>query len=259
MGHLMNRTPPEGVKKILRDEVGFGCPVPGCGTPYLEWHHFDPPWRETPHHNPQGMIALCREHHIQADQGAFTTTQLHEFKKNGKDNWLAVQGKFNWMRNRLLAVVGGNFFYETPIIFQFKGTPIIWIERDDKGYLLLNFFMLTITGKPRTYMKNNEWFTAGGEEDIECPPSARCLKVSYPNGDSLSIEFFDLKSLDDAKKRYSDVSVERWPIDFPITAVEITNVIADSGLEFNARETTISTNIFKGNFMSGGSVGLAVD
>jgi len=102
----MNRRPPEKVKKILRSEIGFGCPIPGCGNPYLEWHHFDPPWHIENHHNPEGMIALCREHHIQADNGAFTADQLEEYKKQGKKNWKAVKGNFNWLRNRMLAVVG---------------------------------------------------------------------------------------------------------------------------------------------------------
>lgn len=52
----MNRTPPEPVREILRKEVNFGCPIEGCGSPYLEYHHFDPPWHEREHHDPQGMI-----------------------------------------------------------------------------------------------------------------------------------------------------------------------------------------------------------
>jgi hypothetical protein len=254
----MSRTPPDGVRKVLRDEVGFGCPIPGCGSPYLECHHFDPPWRIKQHHDVKGMIALCREHHIQADQGAFTIDQLHAYKKNAKENWAAVKGKFNWMRNRLLAVVGGNFFYETPIILQHRGKPIIWIDRNESGYLLLNFFMLSTTGEPRTHMRNNEWFSVGGEEDIECPPSARRLKVSYPNGDLLTVEFFELESVDDVKKRYHEAPGDKWPVEFPITGVEVTNVVAGSGLEFNAQETTISTNVFKGNFFARCGVAIAI-
>jgi hypothetical protein len=163
----MNWKPPVDVKRALREEVGFGCPVPGCGLPYLEWHHFDPPWHIENHHNHEGMIALCREHHIQADNGAFTKEQLRQFKQNGKENWTQVRGKFNWMRNRLLAVVGRNFYYETPVIFEFKGQPIIWFERDENDYLLLNLYMLSTTEEPRAYIKNNEWFNVGGEEDIE--------------------------------------------------------------------------------------------
>lgn len=160
-------------KKILREEVGFGCPVPKCGQPYLEWHHFDPPWSVKNHHDPKGMIALCREHHIQADNGAFTLNQLHEFKKAGMSNWKQVSGKFNWMRNRLLAVVGGNFYYETPVLFAYKQRPVIWFERDENNYLLLNLRMLATGNEPRAYIRNNEWFNVGGEEDMECPPSAK--------------------------------------------------------------------------------------
>ena len=73
----VNRTPPPEVRRELRREVGFGCPVRDadgvrCGNPYLYYHHFDPPWATEEHHNPAGMIALCGEHHPKADAGTFT-------------------------------------------------------------------------------------------------------------------------------------------------------------------------------------------
>src|SRR5215211_7582447 len=76
----VNRTPPIEVRRELRREVGFGCPVDGCGSPYLTWHHFDPPWKERQHHDVVGMVALCREHHDKADVGAFTRQQLRQLK-----------------------------------------------------------------------------------------------------------------------------------------------------------------------------------
>ncbi|MFM5254938.1 hypothetical protein ACEUBK_12595 [Aeromonas hydrophila] len=255
----MNREPPKDVKKTLREEVGFGCPVPNCGLPYLEWHHFDPPWREKNHHNPKGMIALCREHHIQADHGAFTPAQLHEFKRAGKESWKQISGKFNWMRNRILAVVGGNFYYETPIIFMFRGQPIIWFERDENNYLLLNVHMLTTSGLPRAYITNNEWFNVGNEEDIECPPSAKRVKISYPNGDMVSIEFFEINTIEDAKKRYPTARIGDWPIELPVTAVEVTNIVANSGLEFNANETKFGMgNVMRNCFSSHCGAGLSI-
>ena len=72
----MNRTPPKKVIQTLRQEVGFGCPIPNCGNPYLEWHHFDPPWSIENHHRPEGMIALCTQHHKNADNYAYTNEQL---------------------------------------------------------------------------------------------------------------------------------------------------------------------------------------
>lgn len=254
----MNRTPPTEVRKALRQEVGFGCPVPNCGCPYLEWRHFDPPWKQEKHHNPDGMIALCREHHIQADYGAFTIAQLHEFKENGLLNWQQVSGKFNWLRNRLLAVVGGNFYYETPVIFQFRDRPIIWLERDINNYLMLNLVMLTTSGEPRAYMNQNEWFNTGIESDIECPPSAKHIKIEYPNGDLLKIDFFELHSLEDAQKKYPSANVSSWQIDFPITAVEVVNSVANSNIEFSAGQTRAGGLTMVNCFMSYCGAGLVL-
>src|SRR3984885_9748514 len=92
------RKPPRNTLKALRAEVGFLCPVKDCGRPYLTWHHFDPPWRVKKHHQPEGMIALCREHADQADNGAFTDHQLRELKITGKGRAHEVRGRFNWMR-----------------------------------------------------------------------------------------------------------------------------------------------------------------
>ena len=116
----MNRTPPTAVRCELKREVGFGCPVPDCGNPYLYWHHFDPPWDVRQHHDPDGMIALCGLHHPKADAGAYSKEQLREFKRRVAERAEEVKGRFEWMRHSLLAVVGGNFYYETPVVFQFR-------------------------------------------------------------------------------------------------------------------------------------------
>ena len=82
---------PAKVKSILREEVGFGCIVKNCGNPYLEYHHFDPPVSIRAHNEPEGMIALCAQHHKKADGDAYTTEQLHELKKD-KVNARLVKG-----------------------------------------------------------------------------------------------------------------------------------------------------------------------
>jgi hypothetical protein len=117
----MNRTPPTAVRRELKREVGFGCPVPYCGNPYLYWHHFDPPWDVRQHHDPDGMIALCGLHHPKADAGAYSKEQLREFKRRLAERAEEAKGRFEWMRHSLLGVVGGNFYYETPVVFQFRG------------------------------------------------------------------------------------------------------------------------------------------
>ncbi|HEY5431250.1 MAG TPA: hypothetical protein VIK04_19190 [Solirubrobacteraceae bacterium] len=93
----MDRTaPPSTVRRELRREIGFCCPVEGCRSPYLTWHHFDPPWHVRQHHDPAGMVALCLQHHKEADAGAFTPEQLRAFKTiAARDRPI---GRVNWKR-----------------------------------------------------------------------------------------------------------------------------------------------------------------
>ena len=70
------------MRRALREEVAFGCPIDGCGSPYLTWHHFDPPWHVEQHHKFEGMVALCLQHHKEGDAGAFTPEQLRTLKED---------------------------------------------------------------------------------------------------------------------------------------------------------------------------------
>jgi hypothetical protein len=215
----MNRTPPVAVRRLLRSEVGFGCPIPGCGNPYLRWHHFDPPWRVLEHHNPEGMIALCGEHHDKADSGAFTIEQLRSFKRRSEAD---VRGRFDWMRNDLLAVIGGSFFYKCPVPLTVRSRPCIWFSRDEGGLLLLNFDMAIFRDEPRLRLEDNFWILPPGALDLECPPSGRLIEARYANGDRLRVEFFEISAADAFLEIYPTVSRDRADsLSFPITAVEI--------------------------------------
>lgn len=232
----MTRKPPAAVLRQLRSEFGFGCPVPDCGSPYLTWHHFDPPWREREHHNPDGMIALCREHHDKAEAGAFTKDQLRQFKVEGQWRADEVRGRFDWMRREILAVVGGNFYLETPVIVAYQGKPLIWFKRDPDGYLLLNFQMLTMSEHPRVSLEDNYWSAGGNPDDLVSPPSGRLLEVSYSNGDRLRIEFLELDFAEHFEARYPDAMLIATQIAFPITAVELQQGVGGTEIEFGPRE-----------------------
>lgn len=255
----LNRTPPIAVRRELRKEVGFGCPVPDCGNPYLYWHHFDPSWSELKHHDPKGMIALCGEHHSKADAGAFTKEQLRKFKSEGAKNNRSIIGRFDWMRNRILAVVGGGFFYETYTIVQYKGQPTIWLNRDENGYLLLNVLMLSTSGEPRLSILDNYWISTGNPLDIECPPNGKLLKVKYENGDELKIEFIEIKSKDEFKRRYPEGDPDFFGIEFPITAVEVFEVVADANLDFSPKHINLFGIKFNNFHVMKGSVGISID
>lgn len=75
----MGRIPPAKVKRELRQEVNFGCAI--CGAPLLEYHHIIP-YSEIEHHDPDNMIALCPNHHTLSDNGAFTRSELYNYKED---------------------------------------------------------------------------------------------------------------------------------------------------------------------------------
>ena len=235
----MQRKPSIEVRRQLRKEVGFGCPVRGCGRPFLEWHHFDPPWRELNHHNPAGMIALCVQHHAEADGGAFTIEQLKRWKQPAGEAD-QVNGRFNWMRNELLLIVGGNYFIETYDAISINGHRFIWLSRDDEGYLLLNIAPIVVNGEPRFSMEENFWTTHGNEEDVECPPSGKLVSVKYPDGDSCSVKFLELKSNQALRKRYPDAPKALFEFNTPLTAVEVTFRLKSAELDIGPKRMVIN-------------------
>ena len=226
MNSTISRTPPVEIRNKLRSEVHFGCPVEGCGSPYLSWHHFDPPWNIHPHHNPEGTIALCLQHHKEADQGAFTIQQLRNMKKHPylKEAGEFPKGRFNWRREKLLLLAGGTWYINTPVILRIRGKDIIWFSKDKDGFDQLNLDIYDSKGDVLLSMRDNDWLIHAPFDDMECPPSGNSLKLKVPSHDvwidlrfsqvSRSELYERVKSL--SRKAYEDTRErmrKTWPKD----------------------------------------------
>ena len=133
----MRRDPPEPIKRLLRQEVRFGCPIPGCANPVLTWHHFDPPWNEKQHHNPEGMIALCTQHHPLADGGTWTRSELRSFKENPPDI-SSIRKRFLWSESEIIYRLGGSYAANCGQILSISGIPVLWDTRSPDGRLLFS-------------------------------------------------------------------------------------------------------------------------
>lgn len=153
----------------------------------------------------------------------------------------------------------GNFFYETPDIFLFQGQRSIWLNRDEEGHLMLNVRMLTISGEPRTVIEDNFWLAKGTPEDLESPPSGKHLHVKYSNGDMLTVQFTELKSVAAANKRYAEAEPKRWDLTYPITAVEVHAAVGGTNVAFGPRQTTVGGITMKNCFAAHCGAGIAID
>jgi len=197
MDKAVSQTPPAEVRKILRQEVNFGCPVRECGSPFLTWHHFDPPWRGCYQHNPEGMVALCLQHHKEADAGAFTKSQLQALKRHPYLRDVKPRAKFNWQRQLILLEVGSNYYLSPDHILRIADNDIIQVSRNPSGLQALSLDLRTANGNPVLKMEANDWVLLGEVEDVECPPSANALTIRVPKeGIWLNLRF---RSLTEAK------------------------------------------------------------
>ena len=162
--------------------MGFGCPVRDCRDPFLSWHHFDPPWSESPHHNPEGMIALCVKHHQMADIGVWSKADLKEMKQRGLSAD-SITARFEWARPGHLVRIGG--FYTdaetTQASFSIMLPPdLIRIETNRDDLQELSFRLHDASGKTLAGMRNNS-FEAFPPRlfDIIVNPGGTKLKIKH--------------------------------------------------------------------------------
>jgi hypothetical protein len=163
------------------------------------------------------------------------------------------------MRRHVLAVIGGGFYYETPVIVQLNDDPVIWFRRDEQGYLLLSIRMMSISREPRVRMEDNWWLSAGDPEDLESPPSGRILRVLYGNGDYLRVEFLDAPSFEELKSRYPRVPQDVTSLEFPLTVVEVHCRAGGTEIEFGPTEARFTGGkVVKGAWVRNCGVGVCI-
>lgn len=214
----------DALRRKLRKEVGFGCPVEGCGSPYLSWHHFDPPWEPKHWHNPDGLIALCLHHHKAADKGAYSIEQLRYMKAHPflLEGGRLPGGSFPWKRKHLVVMVAGFTSVDSTVLLRIRGKDIVWLSRDTLGHQLLNLDLFDSRGTPILSMRDNDWILHAHVEDFECPPSTHALLVkSDRHNTRLEVKFLqkgapDLLSYLEKELKRSDEAIKRhrqrkWP------------------------------------------------
>lgn len=168
-----------------------------------------------------------------------------------------VRGKFEWMRDDVLAVIGGSFYYETPNMVVFRGTPVIWFNRDDQRRLMLNLRVLTTSKQPRPRLEDNDWIILGDPLDVESPPNGSWLRVRYDNGDDVAVRFRewpDASALGGVYPRALDLGSQ---LRFPLVTAEISFEVGGTNISFSPTMTKLGTNQVTGFIASHCANGLA--
>jgi hypothetical protein len=111
--------------------------------------------------------------------------------------------------------------------------------------------MLSTSGQPRLKIEENFFVVHGEPEDLECPPSGRLLQCSYPGGDRIRVEFFEVDSENALGARYPGVRSAKWGLEMPITAVEVTMRVGGTEIGFGTSGTSLPRGGFAAANFSG--------
>lgn len=265
MTSTTSRTPPTSVIRELRQEVGFRCPIDvagrPCGSPYLTWHHFDPPWRVEQHHRPEGMVALCQEHHRKADAGAFTVEQLRVVKQVGVERAELVRGRFDWMRRDYLSIVGGNAYIDTPVLLEIQGVPAVWFTRNAQEETMLNFDFGGARELARVAIRDNFWTVSPRDvRDMKCPPSGKEILVHFKDGDVFHTRFTEIESPAQLAGAHAWTGRFATELTYPLTAVELWERQGGPGVKLSPHGTFVpGGNMFQHGFIKGGRTAVSIE
>ena len=192
------RTPTAEMRRRLRKEVNYGCPF--CRSPFLTWHHFDPPWEPLHVHNEAGMIALCSECHRFADGGHFTKQQLRQAKFTPSSD--PPKGRLPWNPSDAFIIFGGNCFVTRKgklFSFRITGINVFSLRLTDNSYLAINALIWDKLNNLVCGIEDNDIVPIlGSIGDLECKAQAKEISIfSKTNDASIELKFdrFTIKEL----------------------------------------------------------------
>lgn len=149
---------PEGVKRRLRQEAGFGCCQ--CGHPFIQYHHIIP-YSEEAHFRPEDMMVLCPNCHDLCGTGAITQAEQRRLKalpRNVVENTLL--GKLYVTSRDLRVGLAGGVAINTPALVNIGGTEVLGARLSEDGRVLISSIIQDPNGGAVAQLINNEWSLA---------------------------------------------------------------------------------------------------
>ncbi len=238
---MENRIPNVIIRKRLRKEVNYGCPI--CRSPFLAYHHFDPPWEPNHIHNLEGMIALCPLHHAQADVGTWTNQELRNMKKDKLEK--SINGQIHWSLGQSVIVAGSNLFLGNNISFRLLGREIFKIKEIRPKTVVLNALLFNEKDQPILQILEDDIIIAPElVDDFNCTASANRIRVDVKESNSFFEMNYSRRSLDyiiglldDELQRSGDVIslINQKLVEDKISLIEIKFCINTSHINLECR------------------------
>jgi hypothetical protein len=155
---MCSRPPvPDPVKRLLRQEAGFGCCK--CGYPIYQYHHIIP-YEVEAHFRPSDMMVLCPNCHTSATNGSLDVDEQRQYKASPYNiRHKRAQGSLI-VKQRALAVRLGTVQLEgNGTLIQVGNQPLLGLNVSRDGRLELSIELFDQDDNLLGRIDKNEWIT----------------------------------------------------------------------------------------------------
>ncbi|HLW90671.1 MAG TPA: HNH endonuclease signature motif containing protein [Roseiarcus sp.] len=153
----MSRETPEPIKRLLRQEAGFGCCL--CGHPIFQYHHIVE-WADDQHFRPEDMMVLCPNHHDQATRGALLEDEQRSLKRepfnirHGRaGGWLEVRQDY------CAASLGSVMVVNEGPFLQIDGETMLSLSLGERKNLEVSLRLFSSADELLLEIDRNEWIS----------------------------------------------------------------------------------------------------
>lgn len=164
----LKRNIPEPVKRIVRQNYGFGCVI--CGNAIVQYHHFDPSFAEAKKHDPNRITILCPNCHSDVTSGLISDQIFRKSVASPK----CLESGFS--RKSLIlghgspvVFFGQSLFVGTRCLIRVYGQPIFQVEEPESEGMpaRLSAYFFNNSGKLVAQIRQNEWLAFISSWDVE--------------------------------------------------------------------------------------------
>lgn len=167
--HGLSREIPEGIKREIRQQAGFGCVCCGIGIGLYE--HIEPEFVDAKEHDPRTMTYLCGSCEGKVTRGILSKDSIWRARE---EPWCRVRGKpheaFDVGGSTVAVWVGSNRICDVPVVLRVVDQTLLRIDGPEKSgapYRISGRFY-DADGRLVFSIDHNEWLGEPSAWDIEC-------------------------------------------------------------------------------------------
>jgi hypothetical protein len=164
----LTRDIPSSVKRLVRQQCGFGCVI--CGLGIVQYEHVDPEFKDAQHHDPDCIALFCPQCHAKVTTGMWSKQKIKLAMQDPKCKQVGYTREFfDFVRGYPSLRFGGITLYNCPTPIAISEHPLFSIkpsEDPDSPFRFSGYFTDS-KGNRSLKIIDNEWQASTSAWDVE--------------------------------------------------------------------------------------------